>query len=47
MNGPRRARHAVSTKKILSAATFFVFVQIGNVNSRSPTLCQNILQNFN
>lgn len=33
MNGPCRAHHVVSTGKIFSSATFFIFVQIGNVNS--------------
>lgn len=33
MNGPCRAHHVVSTEKIFSSATFFIFVQIGNVNS--------------
>lgn len=33
MNGPCRAHHVVSTEKIFSSVTFFIFVQIGNVNS--------------
>lgn len=43
MNGPCRAHRVVSTEKIFSSATFFIFVQIGNVNSNRRRCIRSFL----